>query len=105
MAVKIRLQRLGKRSDPLYRIILTDESKKRDGRSLDILGTYNPSTNPPAVVINRQKLDKYLSLGAKMSKTVASAVKVKTEIKEQASTDKKTTKSKKVSNKTKSKKE
>lgn len=44
MAVKIRLSRIGRKNAPIYRIVAVDERKKRDGASLEVLGTYNPFT-------------------------------------------------------------
>lgn len=70
MSVKIRLKRFGKRSKPTYRIVAIDESKKRQGREIDIIGSYDPNFNPAKVVINQEKLAKFIGTGAQMSDTV-----------------------------------
>lgn len=70
MSVKIRLARIGKRNQPAYRIIAIDESKKRNGRYLEILGFYNPTVNPSEVKINKDRYNYWLSVGAKPTETV-----------------------------------
>ncbi len=72
MAIKIRLTRGGRKKRPFYRIVAANSGAKRDGRFLEILGTYDPLKDPAEVRINRQKLDKWLSRGAKPSDTVRS---------------------------------
>jgi len=81
MAVKIRLKRSSDRAKKRnhYRIIVCTHTKARDGRSLDELGYYNPSKNPPMVSINRERLDFWLKRGATPSNTVKSLIKLKKE--------------------------
>lgn len=67
MAVKIRLSRIGKRSKPEYRIIVTETRHKNNGRFLEILGSLNPLFNPPKVTVNKTRLKYWQSVGAKMS--------------------------------------
>lgn len=74
MAVRIRLTRLGKKKKPYYRIIVADSESKRDGRFLDILGTYDPMQNPAAINIDRDKLQEWIGKGAKPSTTVKSLI-------------------------------
>ncbi len=74
MAVKIRLTRLGRKKVPFYRIIVADVEAKRDGKFLDILGTYDPNQDPAEVKIDGEKLQSWLSKGAKPTTTVKSLI-------------------------------
>ena len=75
MAVRIRLTRLGRKKKPFYRIIVTDSESPRDGKFLDILGTYDPLQDPAAVKIDSEKLQDWLGKGALPSTTVKSLIK------------------------------
>ncbi len=75
MAVRIRLTRLGRKKKPFYRIIVADSEAKRDGKFLDIIGTYDPMQDPAAVKINTEKLNDWLGRGAEPSVTVSSLIK------------------------------
>lgn len=75
MAVVLRLSRHGGKKNPFYRIVSTDKQKKRDGRYLEILGTYNPMVNPSKVVLNKEKIEKWLAEGGKPSQIVRSLIK------------------------------
>lgn len=70
MAVKLRLQRHGSKKRPFYRLVAADSRVKRDGRYLEIIGTYNPTTEPATVKIDVEKAEKWLSVGAKPTDTV-----------------------------------
>ncbi len=71
MSVKLRLKRLGKRSQALYRIVAIDESAKRQGREIEVIGTHNPhDSTKTATILNKEKLSYWLSRGAVPSKTV-----------------------------------
>lgn len=72
MAVKIRMTRLGRKKKPFYRIIVADIESKRDGKFLEILGTYDPMQDPAEVKIDSDKLQVWLDRGAKPSTTVKS---------------------------------
>lgn len=74
MAVKIRLTRLGRKKIPFYRIIVADVEAKRDGKFLDILGTYDPHKDPAEVKIDSGKLQSWLDKGAKPTTTVKSLI-------------------------------
>jgi small subunit ribosomal protein S16 len=74
MAVKIRLTRLGRKKVPFYRIIVADIEAKRDGKFLDILGTYDPRKDPAEVKIDADKLQSWLAKGAKPTTTVKSLI-------------------------------
>ncbi len=70
MAVKIRLQRHGSKKRPFYRLVAADSRNKRDGRYLEIIGTYNPTTEPAEVKIDEEKAKKWLNEGAQVTDTV-----------------------------------
>ncbi len=70
MAVNVRLLRMGKKKQAYYRIVTADSRRARDGRFLEIIGTYNPITNPAEVKINEDKLTKWLNDGATPTSTV-----------------------------------
>ncbi len=74
MAVKIRLTRLGRKKMPFYRIIVADIEAKRDGKFLDILGTYDPMKDPAEVKIDSDKLKTWLDRGALPTNTVKSLI-------------------------------
>lgn len=77
MAVRIRLQRLGRRNRPFYRVVATDSRSPRNGRALEILGTYNPIETDDAKVaeLKPERIEHWLSVGAKPSETVTSLLK------------------------------
>ena len=70
MAVKIRLQRGGKKKQPIYRIVAADGRYKRDGRFLEKLGTYNPNTDPMTVDMKEPRVMYWLGVGATPTDTV-----------------------------------
>jgi small subunit ribosomal protein S16 len=70
MAVKIRLKRMGANKTPFYRIVVADSRSPRDGRYIEVVGTYNPVTQPAKVEINEELALKWLQDGAKPSDTV-----------------------------------
>lgn len=72
MAVHIRLRRMGKTKRPFYRIVAADSRRARDGRFLEILGTYNPIVTPAEVAVKEDRLTKWLDDGAVPSDTVSS---------------------------------
>lgn len=67
MPVKIRLMRIGAKKRPFYRIVAVDERKKRSGEYLDLLGTYNPLTNPKEIILKQDKIDEWIKKGAVLS--------------------------------------
>ena len=75
MAVRIRLTRLGKKKKPFYRIVVADSESPRDGKFLDIVGTYDPMQSPAAITLNNDKLQDWLGKGALPTTTVASLIK------------------------------
>ncbi len=70
MAVSIRLRRTGTTKRPAYRVVVTDSRSPRDGRFIDVLGHYNPLTQPPTVKIDRAKVEAWIRKGAQPSNTV-----------------------------------
>ena len=75
MAVKIRLARAGAKKRPFYRIVATDGRSPRDGRFLEKLGTYNPTTDPSTVHLDQPRLEYWLGVGAQPSQTVQRLLK------------------------------
>lgn len=69
MAVKIRLTRLGDKKSPFYRVVVADSRSPRDGKFIDILGTYNPRVEPAEVKLDVEKAKKWLSCGAQPTDT------------------------------------
>ncbi len=70
MAVKLRLKRMGKKKAPFYRIVAADSRSPRDGRFIETIGTYNPTTVPAEVTLDEELAMKWLHNGAQPSDTV-----------------------------------
>jgi small subunit ribosomal protein S16 len=66
----IRLSRRGAPKKPMYRIVVIEKDRARDGRSIEVVGTYNPRTSPATVELKRDRVDYWVGKGAKMSDTV-----------------------------------
>ncbi|MBI5017405.1 MAG: 30S ribosomal protein S16 [Deltaproteobacteria bacterium] len=75
MAVKIRLARHGAKKNPFYRIVAATSEAPRDGRFLEVLGTYAPKENPAAVTVKEDRVLDWLSRGAQPTETVKSILK------------------------------
>ncbi|MCL2340531.1 MAG: 30S ribosomal protein S16 [Proteobacteria bacterium] len=75
MAVRIRLTRKGRKKQPFYRIVVADSEAPRDGKFLDIVGTYDPMQNPAAIVIDNEKLAGWMRQGATPTETVESLIR------------------------------
>lgn len=71
MAVKIRLRRVGAKKQPSYRLVAADERAPRDGRFIEILGHYNPLTEPPTIKVNEDRVLHWLNHGAQPSEAAA----------------------------------
>lgn len=69
--LKIRLSRVGKKKRPAYRIVVADSRAPRDGANIEIIGHYNPLTDPPGIVINEERAQHWLERGAQPSEAVA----------------------------------
>ncbi len=72
MAVKLRLKRMGSKQKPFYRIVAADSRSPRDGRFIEIIGTYNPIRKPAEVSVNEELALKWLNNGAEPTDTVRS---------------------------------
>ena len=81
--VKIRLRRIGARSKPMYRIVVTDSHSPRDGAFIEVIGHYNPLSDPEAVDINKEKALAWIKSGAQPTDTAARLL-VKTGVLEQS---------------------
>jgi len=77
MAVTLRLMRFGKKGEALYRIVALDKRKKRDGKYLEKIGTYNPQTQPQTIEINQEKFDSWIKKGAEVSEGLQRLLKKK----------------------------
>ena len=77
MAVRLRLKRMGRKNRPFYRICAFDAREPRDGRSIEQLGTYDPMEKEESkkVVMKKERIEYWISVGAKPSETVASILK------------------------------
>lgn len=75
MAVKIRLRRMGAKKAPFYRIVVADERYPRDGRFIEEIGSYDPTKNPAAVVVDADKVKQWLGNGAQLTDSVKCILK------------------------------
>ena len=93
MAVKIRLTRLGDKRAPFYRIVVADSRVGRDAKYIDLIGSYNPLTNPEEIKIDAEKAQTWIKNGAQPTETVKVLLqKAGVTEKKAAKTAKKTTK-------------
>ena len=72
--VMIRLARVGARKQPYYRIVVIEKDRARNGRSIEVVGTYNPRTNPASVNLKHERISYWRGVGAQLSPTVAKLV-------------------------------
>jgi small subunit ribosomal protein S16 len=75
MAVVIRLRKEGKRNRPYFRVVVTDKESPRDGRFLELVGTYNPMGKDEGMKLKLDRIDHWVGRGAKPSVTVASFIR------------------------------
>jgi small subunit ribosomal protein S16 len=71
----IRLARVGARKQPHYRVVVIEKDRARNGRSVEVVGTYNPRTTPASVDLKRDRIDYWTSKGARLSETVGKLLK------------------------------
>jgi small subunit ribosomal protein S16 len=71
MAVRIRLTRVGSKKNPIYRVVVADSRSPRDGRFIEIIGRYNPQTDPSTIELDESKVKEWLAKGAQPSEPVA----------------------------------
>ena len=74
--VKIRLARFGRKKKPFYRIVVTDSRKRRDSGWIEVIGNYNPLTNPKEIDIDMDRMNYWLSNGAQMTERVSKLKKI-----------------------------
>ena len=67
----IRLARIGARKQPFYRVVVIDKERARNGRSIEVVGLYNPRTNPATINLKRDRIDYWISKGAQLSDTMS----------------------------------
>ena len=67
----IRLTRTGARKQPTYRVVVIEKERARNGRPVEIVGTYNPRTNPASIELKRERIEYWVSKGAQMSDRVS----------------------------------
>jgi len=70
----IRLSRTGARKQPQYRVVVIEKERPRNGRPVEVVGTYNPRTSPASIELKRERIDYWVSKGAKMSDRVSKIV-------------------------------
>ena len=76
MAVKLRLTRVGSKKNPIYRVVAADSRSPRDGKFIEIVGRYNPQTDPSTVEIDTDKVKAWLSKGAQPTEPVRKLLKI-----------------------------
>jgi small subunit ribosomal protein S16 len=76
VAVKLRLMRMGKKKQPTYRVVAADSRSPRNGRFIEIIGTYDPRQEPSVVKIDTEKAADWIKKGAQPTETVARLIKV-----------------------------
>ena len=78
--VKIRLKRVGAKKAPFYHIVVADSRSPRDGKIIEKIGSYDPMTNPATVVLDNEKVEKWLKNGARPTETVKKLIERKWKI-------------------------
>ena len=76
MATKIRLTRVGSKKNPIYRVVVADSRSPRDGRFIEIVGRYNPQTEPSTIELDGDKVRDWLSKGAQPTESVRRLLKI-----------------------------
>ena len=77
MAVKLRLTRIGSKKNPIYRVVAADSRSPRDGKFIEIVGRYNPQTEPSTIELNEEKVQAWLDKGAQPTEPVRRLLKIK----------------------------
>ena len=73
--VRLRLTRLGRKKVPFYRVVATDSRNPRDGKSIEVLGYYDPMKNPAEIKLDLERVDYWIGVGASPSDTVGHLIK------------------------------
>jgi small subunit ribosomal protein S16 len=76
MAVKLRLTRVGSKKNPIYRVVAADSRAPRDGKFIEIIGRYNPQTEPSTVELDTDKVKAWLDKGAQPTEPVRKLLKI-----------------------------
>ena len=77
MAVKLRLTRVGSKKNPIYRVVAADSRSPRDGKFIEIVGRYNPQTDPSTIELDEDKIKAWLDKGAQPTDSVRRLMKAK----------------------------
>jgi small subunit ribosomal protein S16 len=77
VAVRMRLTRVGSKKNPIYRVVIADSRSPRDGKFIEIVGRYNPQTDPSTIEFDESKVKDWLGKGAQPSNAVSRLLKVK----------------------------
>ena len=77
MAVRMRLTRIGSKKNPIYRVVVADSRSPRDGRFIEIVGRYNPQTDPSTIELDETRVRSWLQKGAQPTDTVKRLLKAK----------------------------
>jgi small subunit ribosomal protein S16 len=75
MATRIRLARVGSKKNPIYRVVVADQRSPRDGRFIEIVGRYNPQTDPSTIDLDTDKIQAWIDKGAQPSDSVRRLLK------------------------------
>ncbi|MCS7203008.1 MAG: 30S ribosomal protein S16 [Thermodesulfovibrio sp.] len=76
--VRIRLMRMGAKKKPFYRVVVADSKARRDGPFIEIVGTYNPKTDPAEIKLNMERINYWISKGAQPTDTVKKLIETVT---------------------------
>jgi small subunit ribosomal protein S16 len=77
VAARIRLARVGSKKNPVYRVVVADSRSPRDGRFIEIIGRYNPQSDPSIIVLDEAKVKDWIAKGAQPSESVRRLLKAK----------------------------
>ncbi len=75
MAVRIRMARYGKKNDPFYRLVVADKQRPRDGKFIEVVGTYDPNNKSQKFKADKERISYWIGKGATPSETVANLLK------------------------------
>ena len=77
MAARMRLARVGSKKNPIYRVVVADSRSPRDGKFIEIVGRYNPQTDPSTIEFDEEKVKEWLGKGVQPSGTVRRLLKIR----------------------------
>jgi small subunit ribosomal protein S16 len=77
VAVRMRLTRVGSKRNPIYRVVVADSRSPRDGKFIEIVGRYNPQTDPSTIDLDEEKIREWLAKGVQPSDSVSRLLKAK----------------------------